>query len=122
MSSTSQDRARDQAGGLFDEVVAPLAAARQAAGQQAFFPRAGQSNANSYYDDPLVRVMCPADFEFPGGGTADGLIDALAEYWMAEGENGLAAMAPRLKEIAEALSTEAAEGDGTISILCYTMF
>jgi hypothetical protein len=41
---------------------------------------------------------------------------------LAEGESDLAAMAPRLKEIAEALSQEARQGDGTVSILCYTMF
>jgi hypothetical protein len=66
--------------------------------------------------------MQPADFEFPGGGSAAGLIDALTAYWAAQGETQLAAMAPRLHEIAEALRDEAAEGDGTVSVLCYTMF
>jgi hypothetical protein len=31
-------------------------------------------------------------------------------------------MAPALKEIAGALRQEALEGDGSVSILCYTMF
>jgi hypothetical protein len=122
MSSTDQDRARRLAGALFDEIVAPLAEARRAAGKQAYFPLAAEPGAKSYYEEPVLRVMQPADFEFPGDGTAEGLVDALAAAWMAEGETGLAAMAPRLKEIAEALRDEAAEGDGSVSIFCYTMF
>jgi hypothetical protein len=31
-------------------------------------------------------------------------------------------MAPRLKEIAEALKEEVVESDGNVSIFCYTMF
>ena len=122
MSSTDLDRARSLAGALFDEVVIPLAEARKVAGQQAFFPLAGEAGATTYYEEPVLRTMQPADFEFPGGGTAEGLIDALATSWTAEGETGLAAMAPRLKEIAAALKEEAAEGDGSVSILCYTMY
>ena len=57
-----------------------------------------------------------------GLSVADRLIDALAAHWTAEGETGLAAMAARLHEIAAALKEEAAEGDGTVSVLCYTMF
>jgi hypothetical protein len=123
MSSTDDDRARRLAGALFDEVVAPLAAARRAAGRQAYFPLAGDAGAKSYYVTPVVRVMQqPVDFEFPGGGTAEGLVDALAEWWAAQGESGLAAMAPRLKEIAEALQEQVVKSDGSVSIFCYTMF
>ncbi len=122
MSSTDEEHARGLAGALFDEVIRPLAEARRVAGQQAYFPLAGDAGAKSYFEEPILGVMQPADFEFPGGGTADGLVDTLSALWTAEGETGLAAMAPRLKEIAEALRQEAAEGDGTVSILCYTMF
>ncbi len=122
MSSTEENRTRKSAGALFDELVTPLAEARKVAGKQAYFPLAGESSATSYYQEPVLHKMQPADFEFPGGGTAAGLIDALAAFWTVEGETGLAAMAPKLKEIAEALQEEAAQGDGSVSILCYTMF
>ncbi|MEX0641420.1 MAG: hypothetical protein WD468_01900 [Pirellulales bacterium] len=122
ISTDGEDRARRLAGALFDEVVAPLAAARKAGGSQAYFPMAGEQGAKSYYVTPTVRVMQPADFEFPGGGTAEGLVDALAEWWTAEGEIALASMAPSLKEIAETLQEQVVESDGSVSIFCYTMF
>jgi len=122
MSSIDPHRARNLTRTLFDEIVAPLAETMRVAGQQAYFPLAGEAGAKSYYQKPILGVMQPADFEFPGGGTAEGLVDALAAHWTAEGQSGLAAMAPTLKEIVEALRQEAAEGDGNVSILCYTMF
>jgi hypothetical protein len=122
MSSIELDRARTLAGTVFDEVVAPIGEARKAAGATPYFAPAPVADAKSYYQAPFARVMQPADFEFPGGGSAAGLIDALAAYWSAQGETELAAMAPRLHEIAEALKEEAVEGDGTVSVLCYTMF
>ena len=122
MSLTEADLARELAARLFDEQVCPLAEARRTGDQKPFFASAPCAQLASYYDPPTSRVMQPADFEFPGGGTAGGLIDALAARWLGEGESGLAAMAPTLKEIAAALAKEAAERDGTISILCYTMF
>jgi hypothetical protein len=122
MSSTEADRARATAAALFDDVVVPLAEARRAAGPQAYFPLGRDASAASYFDEPSLPTMQPADFELPGGGTAEGLVDALAQMWSAQGEAGLAALAPRLKQIAELLQAEAAEGDGSVSILCYTMF
>lgn len=122
MSSTDEDRVRALAGALFDELVVPLAEGRKQAGTQSYFPLKGEPGAKSYYLPPVANVMEPADFEFPGGGTAEGLIDALAGKWTREGEMGLVALAPRLKEISAVLREEAAEGDGKVSILCYTMF
>lgn len=122
MSSTEVDRARALAGALFDETVTPLAASRADAGAPQYFATAAEASEASYYQEPLLRVMQPADFEFPGGGSATGLIDALTAYWSSQGETELAALAPRLHKIAEALKEEAAEGDGTVSVLCYTMF
>ena len=122
MSSTDDNRARRLAAALFDAVVTPLAQTRRVAGKQAYFPLAAQPGAKSYFEEPILRVMQPADFEFPGGGGAEMLVDALAASWTAEGESGLAAMAPMLKEIALALREEALESDGSVSILCYTMF
>ena len=124
MSSTEAgvDSVRAVAGALFDELVVPLAEARKAAGRQSYFPLKGESGAKSYYVAPLASVMKPADFEFPGGGTADGLIDALTAYWADQGQTELAALAPRLKEVSALWREEAAESDGKVSILCYTMF
>ena len=110
------------AGALYDEVVMPLAEARKAAGRQEYFSLAPEPGAESYYQKPLLRAMKAADFEFPGGGTATGLIDALAAAWTADGETGLAAMAPKLKQIADTVKAEAADGDGKVNIFCYTMF
>jgi len=120
MSSTEVTPAGTLSCALYDEVIAPLGQARKAAGQQAYFPLARQPGAKSYYDEPILRVMQPSDFPFPG--TADEVVDALAALWTAEGETELAAMAPRLKQIAEALREEAMQSDGSVSILCYTMF
>lgn len=124
MSSTDQDGdvVRKLAGELHDEIVTPLAEARKAAGAAAYFPLGRDPAATTYFEEPATRVMTAADFEFPGGGTAEGLVAALAAAWTAEGEVGLAAMAPKLQAISEALGEEAAQGDGSVSILCYTMF
>jgi hypothetical protein len=122
MSSTDVDRARRLAGELFDEIVTPLATTRRLAGKPAYFPLAADTKLTSYYQRPVARLLRPSEFEFPGGGTAEGLVEALAALWTAAGDSDLAAMAAKLKEIAAALEDEAAEGDGSVSILCYTMF
>ena len=122
MSSTDEDRARALAGALFDEVIVPLAEARKAAGKQGYFPRGPEQGASTYFEVPVHRLMQAADFDFPGGGTAEGLIDALAASWTAEGDLGLAAMAPRLLEIAAALKVKEGEADDSVSPLIYTMF
>lgn len=122
MNSTDRNVADDLARSLFDEVVVPAAQAIRAAGGPGYFARAGEAGATSYYEPPSLAVMQPADFDFPGGGDADGLIDAAMKYWTTQGENHLANMAPRLREIARALQDEAAVSDGEVDILCYTMF
>lgn len=121
MSSTEHNPSRKLAGALFDEVIAPCARTRAATGRQAYFPTGKDVDATTYYSEPWARVMGPADFEFPGGGTVDGLIDAVAALWVTQGETALAAMAPTLKDIAEALRGEAPDGDGSVSIFCYTL-
>jgi hypothetical protein len=122
MNLTEKEHSQRQAEELFDEVVVKLADARRSKGRQAYFPLSREAGTGSYFEEPILRTMQPSDFEFPGGGTAEGLVDALAELWTRDGETSLAAMAPRLKEIAGALREEAEKGDGTVSILCYTMF
>ncbi len=122
MSSTNKNRTDDLARSLFDEVVVPFAEARRSNGCQAYFKSSGEADASSYFDPPLLAKMQPTDFEFPGGGTPEGLIDALVQYWIKQGDDGLAAMGPRLKEIAEAVQDEVEANDGSVDSLCYTMF
>lgn len=110
------------AGALFDEVVVPLAQARRAAGAEPYFARAGDATLPTYFTKPELGRMQPSDFELPGGGTAEGLIEALAAHWSAQGEPALTALAPHLKAIAQALAEEAGEGDGSVDVLCYTLF
>jgi hypothetical protein len=122
MSSTESKEARELAAALFDEQVQPLAQARRDAGQQSFYRLHGDPSVASYFQSPVRRTMTAADFEFPGGGTPAGLADALAAWWSREGNTELAAMAPALKAIGEALAERTDDGDDTISPLIYTMF
>lgn len=122
MSPTDHEGLRDLAGALFDEVIMPLHEARATAGEPAYFPTAPDPAAATYYSPPLLRAMRPEDFEFPGGGTVEGIVDALTGYWSAQGEVELAATTSRLKQMAEAARNEAYAGDGSVSVFCYTMF
>lgn len=122
MKSTETNPVDQLTQALFDDMVVPLAQSIRASGRPAYFALAGEPGAASYFETPSVGVMQPSDFEFPGGGDPEGLIDAIAAYWTEQGETGAAALAPRLKQIAQALREEAAESDGSVDILCYTMF
>jgi hypothetical protein len=122
MSSTDPADAAGLALALFDDKVIRLAADMRAGGQPGFFPLAGESGAESYFEAPTQAFMGLDDFAFPGEGTPEGLIDALAAYWTGRGEDGLAALAPQLKPVAAALRAETSANDGQVDILCYTMF
>ena len=102
--------------------MTPLAKSRRTSGAPPYFPLQQEASTASYFVPPSLKVMSPADFELQLGGKAEALVDALAAFWAKQGETGLAAMAPRLKELADALSDEAAENDGKVDILCYTLF
>lgn len=121
LTETETDRARRLAGALFDEMVAPLTMARSEGGRADYFPTVGDGSGSSYFDEPLVAEMSPADFEFAGA-TPEDLLDAMSAYWLAQGEAELAEMIPRMKEIAASLREAALADDGSVSILCYTMF
>ena len=122
MSQTKPNDSARLSGILFDDVLTPLAHARRAAGAPPYFPLGQDAQVDSYFDTSSVRTMRTADFEFPGGGNAAGLIDALVVYWTAQGDAALAAAAPRLNAIAAALRDEAVQDDGTVDIFCYTLF
>lgn len=107
---------------LFDEVLAPLARDKRQAGAFLYFPADFDPAADSYFLSPAVKQMTPTEFEFPGGGSAPGLIADVATHWREEGEVALAATAPRLAAIADALAEAAASQDGNVDIFCYTLF
>lgn len=108
-------------GALFDDVVAPLAEARRARGAPPYFPLEREAGATTYLAPPRIRAMRPCDYALHGA-TPDGLLDALATLWAEQGEAELAALVPRLREIARALADERAQSDGTVDVLCYTLF
>lgn len=122
MNLTEPGAAARLAGELFDQMVAPLAQARRASGAQPYFPPGPDAEADSYFVPPGTRKMHDSDFELFGDDTSKGFIDALAAYWDASGEPELAAMAPRMKQIAQAAIAEARESDGNVDVLCYTLF
>lgn len=122
LKTTRTDVSVQLAGATFDEVLVPLAEARRDSGAPRFFPLQQEASRASYFVAPALRTMSPADFELEIGGKSEALIDALVAYWASRGETELAAMAPRLKQLADALGDEAAENDGKVDILCYTLF
>ncbi|MES2932837.1 MAG: hypothetical protein V4805_05050 [Pseudomonadota bacterium] len=122
MNQTNTARSAHLAGAIFDEVLVPLAQARRSDGAHDYFPRWHEANASSYFLPPSLSVMSLADFEMQGAGTPEELVERLTAYWVAQDEPALAGMATRLKEVADALGEEAANNDGNVSILCYTLF
>jgi hypothetical protein len=122
MNQTEPDRSTRLAEALFDEVVIPLAKSKRDAVASTYFPMRPGAELRSYLEPAEVRVMKPSDFEFPGGGAAEHLVEALARFWVERGEPELAAMSERMREIASVLGEEVAESDGSVDILCYTLF
>ena len=118
----SQTKSTQLSGALHDAVLVPLASARRDAGAAPYFPAWKDESRSSYFETSGIRRMSAADFEFPGAGTADGLVNALIVHWTAHGESALAAAGPHLKNIAQALRDEAVRDDGSVDIFCYTLF
>ena len=75
----------------------------------------------TYFDLPLPPAI-GADLHYPGGGMPDGLIDELEQYWVGQDKPELAAMTPRLKQLAQALGEADQRSDGKVDIFVYTMF
>jgi hypothetical protein len=109
-------------GDLFDQVLCPLAAARKSAGAPPYFPLWRDVDVSSYFGAPDVGKMTSTSFEYPGGGAAEGLVDALTEWWSGEDEATLSAAGPQLQAIVGALRDEAKLQDATVDIFCYTLF
>lgn len=113
-------QAADLASSLFDAVIVPLAAARRAAGHPSF-PMGPDATRDSYFELPRIHAT-GLDMRYPGTGTIDGFIAALIEFWRRSGEPEFAALAPRLKQIADAMKKTAQRSDGEVDIFVYTMF
>ena len=120
MSSTDGDPIARLAGAIWDEAIAPLGGAVRRPGGP--FPLGPDPSAASYYGEPTHRVMREADFIFPGGGSVEELVDALAAHWKAEGHEELAAIAPRLKELAAELAKRPEAENSDVSPFVYTMY
>lgn len=106
---------------MFDERVVPFADARRSAGAATYFPLGREQGAHSYFTRPERATLRPADYELAGG-TAQGVLDALAARWSEQGEAELVAWIPRLREVASLLARECSESDGSVNVLCYTLF
>jgi hypothetical protein len=123
MSSTEIESSVRLARRLFETVILPVAESRRASGAPPYFPLARDETADTYFSTPILKRMAPEDFELPGGGHPNGLIEALIAFWEATGDQELAkAMASKLEPLAEALGAEARADDGSVDILCYTLF
>jgi carbamoyltransferase len=106
---------------LLDGVIAPLADARRRTGQPMPLPT-GPDSARVSYFEPVMAHAIGSDLRYPGGGMPNGLIDELERYWAAHGKPELAAITPRLKELAQAIEDAEQRSDGKVDIFVYTMF
>jgi carbamoyltransferase len=106
---------------LFDDFVSPHGQARRRSGRPEPFPMGSDDTRVSYFEAPLTHSMGPG-LDYPGGGTPEGLVDALERYWDSRGELELAAIAPQLKAFALAHQKVAQRSDGKVDIFVYTMF
>jgi hypothetical protein len=83
---------------FFREVLVPLAEATRREGKS-FFPLGPDPQADSYYVEPVRRVMTRADFELRAAESLEDFVRELAALWTSEGHGELAALAPRLREL-----------------------
>ena len=105
---------------FFYEFLAPLAA-RERDRAKSFFPLHADPRAESYYVEPTRRVMAAADFELRAAASLADFVTELAALWAREGHEGLAALAPRLLELAEEMR-EREEQAEDVSPFMYVMF
>lgn len=109
------------AGALFDDVIVPLALERSNQSSADYFPLGPDEQAKTYFVEPSLAAMQAADFQ-PHPGNADGLINAVAALWAAQGEDNLAQIVGPMSEIAALLALESVQTDENVDVLCYTLF
>ncbi len=105
---------------FFDEFLAPLAA-RERDAAKSFFPLGADPWAESYYVEPARGVMEAPDFELRAAQSLADFVKELAALWADEGHEELAALAPRLLELAEEMA-EREEQAEDVSPFMYVMF
>ncbi len=110
------------ASAIFDDFISPLAIELREKREASFFPMGPESALQTYFTVPASRDLAVADMTIEGGGSPDGIIDALVQYWRATGNDELAALGPYLKEIANALEAEDDAASREVNPLCYTLF
>ncbi|HJU55717.1 MAG TPA: hypothetical protein VJ715_14130 [Pyrinomonadaceae bacterium] len=105
---------------FFNELLVPLACAERAA-EKSFFPLRAEDEAESYYVEPARRVMTAADFELRAAESIADFVKELAALWASEGHEELAALAPRLFELAQEMGEQEKQAED-VSPFMYVMF
>nr|WHW29212.1 hypothetical protein [uncultured bacterium] len=121
MNPTDEPTWDELAGALFDEVIVPLAQARRDASIAAFGSAERDAGMATYFSEPGAPSISGTEFATSWGDAA-GLVEALLVHWNDLGDSDLQVLGPRFIEIAERLAEEPAESDGSVDVLCYTLF
>ena len=106
---------------FFDEEIAPLAERERAEGKW-FFPLGFDTEAETYFLTPARNVMEPHDFELRATESPEKFVEELAALWTREGHSELAAMAPRLAELAREMAAREQPEAEDLSPFMYAMF
>ena len=106
---------------FFDEVIKPLAERARAEGKS-FFPLGPDPEASTYFMEAPRRSMRPEDFELRAAESPEQFVAELASLWTHEGNDELAAMAPRLAELASAMAAQEQPEAEDLSPFIYAMF
>ena len=105
---------------LFFNELMPLAKRFREEGRR-FFPIHHDPNVRTYYERRKNTSMATEDVELMGCDCPDRLKDALADLWISQGYPELAALAPKISELAESLC-DPEEQDEEVSPFIYVMF
>ncbi|HKQ54179.1 MAG TPA: hypothetical protein VJT74_17515 [Pyrinomonadaceae bacterium] len=105
---------------FFEELLAPLAK-RERDRAKSFFPLGADPQAESYYAEPPRRVMRASDFELRAAQSLADFVTELAALWAGEGNEELAALAPRLLALAEEMNDREEQAED-VSPFMYVMF
>lgn len=120
MSSTDEERIRTVMGAVFDDVLAPLAQAMRARGEEPF-PMKPDESRESYY---VQRTKCPMtheDFIAPSCVDFEDLEGRLAAHWRLLGRDELLGAVPRFVDAARSAYSLGEQG-AEVSPLVYVMY
>lgn len=106
---------------FFDEVIGPIAQRERAAGKS-FFPLGFDPEAETYFSTPVRKVMKREDFELRAADSLEKFVAELCALWTQEGNEELAAMAPRLLELARQMASRPQPEAEELSPFMYAMF